>query len=170
MKPVQAAGGGCPSFRGGSLSKHAQLGALLVHIVSAGCATPEVVERPNSHKDQMRPCFGLTEERLTARRAKPSSHPVSTIGGTEVVRSFSSDGEGRRTKARVHSSATCTKVLAVTAPAHPGHYGQFRTRPANRAAKASTRYRQGTGCSGDQPFSPVVTKLSFRSVLSAADD
>jgi hypothetical protein len=128
-----------------------------------------IVERPNSHEYQVRPGLCLAEERRTARRAKPSSHPVSTIGDTEVVSSFSSDGKARLTKARVHSCTTCTKVLAVTAPAHPGHYGQLQARPANRAAKASTRYRHGVSCSSGRPFSPVATKLSFRSVLNAAD-
>ena len=121
-----------------------------------------IVERPNSHEYQVRPGLGLTEERRTARRAKPSSHPVSTIGGAEIVSSFSDDGKARGTKARVHSSATCAKVLAVTAPAHPGHYRPLQTRPANRAAKASTRYRHGASCNGGRPFSPVATKLSFR--------
>ena len=35
-----AAGGGCSSTRGRTLSKHAQFGALAVHIVSAGRARP----------------------------------------------------------------------------------------------------------------------------------
>jgi len=128
-----------------------------------------IVERPNSNEYQVRSGLGLTEERRTARRAKPSSHPVSAIGETEVVSSLSGDGKARRTKARVHSSATCAKVLAITAPAHPGHHGQLQTCPANRAAKASTRYRHGATCNGGRPFSPVATKLSFRSVLNAAD-
>nr|AIA19152.1 Unknown Function [uncultured bacterium] len=38
MPNVHAAGGGCPSIRGSPLSKHAQLGALAVHIVNAGRA------------------------------------------------------------------------------------------------------------------------------------
>ena len=128
-----------------------------------------IVERPNSHENQVRPGLGLTEERRTARRAKPSTHPVSTIGVAEVVGSFSGDGKARRTKARVHSSATCAKVLAVTAPAHPGHYGQLQTRPANRAAKASTRYRHGVSSNGGRPFSLFATELSFRTALNAAD-
>jgi hypothetical protein len=89
----------------------------------------------------MRPRFGLAEERRTARSAEPSPHAIPAVRDAEVFSGFSSAGEARRTKARIHGPAARTKVLAVAAPAHSSHYRQLRTCPANQAAKTFTRYR-----------------------------
>jgi hypothetical protein len=99
------------------------------------------IERPNSYEYQMRSRLSLAEEWRTARPAEPPTHAISAIGDTEVVSGLSGRGEGRGTEARVHSPATCAKVLAVATPAHSSYYRQLRTRPVNGTAEASTGYR-----------------------------
>ena len=100
-----------------------------------------VVKRPNPNEYQVRSGFGFAKERRSARSAEPSPHSIPAVRNTEVVGSFSSAGEARRTKARVHCATATAKVLAVAAPTHSRHYRRLRACPTNQAAKALTRYR-----------------------------
>jgi len=100
-----------------------------------------VIKRSDAHEYQMRPRFSFAEEWSPARPAEPPTHTASARGDTKVLCRFSGRGEGGSAKARVHSSAACAKVLAVSAPTHSSHHGQLRTCPLNRTAEASTGYR-----------------------------
>jgi len=100
-----------------------------------------VVKCSDSYEYQVRPGVSLTEERRAACAAEPPAHPVSAIGNAEVVGGISGAGKARRAEARVHRSITCAKILAVAAPAQSRDDRRLCACPANRAAKASTRYR-----------------------------
>jgi hypothetical protein len=94
-----------------------------------------IVESPNPNEDQMRSGLSFAKKRSAAIGAKPAVHSTAAVRHTCEVARLSYDLERCSAKASANSSAACTQILAIAAPAHPRGDRRFRALPADRSAK-----------------------------------
>jgi len=97
-----------------------------------------IVERADSHEDQMRPRLGLAEERCSARRAESPLHLVATVRDASIAVRLSGHREGGSAEASVDRAAARTEILALPAPADACDNWRLRAFPADCPAETSS--------------------------------
>jgi len=102
---------------------------------SRGRGEIRIVERANSHEDQMRPGLGFAKEWGPARPTESPVHLVATVGDTSIVARLSGHCEVLAAETRIDRSAASTEILTVPELTHACHDRRVRALPVNCSAR-----------------------------------